>query len=338
MALYECSFQDQKERLCNDDSDEGQESPIFGNLICGILSIDFENLALSIDSLLAENLKNHCRFPEDEIWILLSQKFSIVEFRELSTLVSISQNMYKMKLNNPEEYAELSFFYETYDRFKKEILLQAYLEESENFPEMCDPLYFERFVNGGLESRIVRQEQAISLSEYNLSTDIVPGCDIKRIVLDIFSGLMIFNDDFIALSFSSLTDFLLTAIYYFFQNGFRFKRCKNCGRFFVPLSRSDEIYCNNESPQDKNRTCKEYGSQKLWYEKLKSDEVAKLSRNVYSSKQMLVRRNPDILAYKKMFDYFKTERKKWEILVKSGIKSKDEYINWLNKMKSKKTL
>lgn len=52
--------------------------------------------------------------------------------------------------------------------------------------------------------------------------------------------------------------------------------------------------------------------QKLWYDRLKNDEVAKLARNVYSAKQMLVRRNPDILAYKEMFEYFKAERKKWE--------------------------
>lgn len=53
---------------------------------------------------------------------------------------------------------------------------------------------------------------------------------------------------------------------------------------------------------------------------------------------MLVTRNPDIEAYAKMFDYFKAERKKWESDVKSGIKTKDEYIRWLNEMKQKKTL
>lgn len=116
------------------------------------------------------------------------------------------------------------------------------------------------------------------------------------------------------------------------------KKCGICGKYFVPLNRSDTLYCDRISPTDPKRTCKEYGSQKLWYDRIKSDEAAKLARNIYSAKQMLVRRNPDILAYKEMFEYFKEERKKWENWIKSGEKSKEEYLNWLNKMKVKKTL
>lgn len=123
-----------------------------------------------------------------------------------------------------------------------------------------------------------------------------------------------------------------------FSNKIPIKCCENCGRFFVPAKRSDEIYCNNPAPQDNKKTCKQYGSEKLWYERLKNDEAAKLARNIYSAKRMLVTRNPDIEAYAKMFDYFKAERKKWESDVKSGIKTKDEYIRWLNEMKQKKTL
>jgi len=161
------------------------------------------------------------------------------------------------------------------------------------------------------------------------------GAEIKK---DVFLNLEQFNDSYSVFALDHLDTLLISSIYYFFLNGFCFKRCKNCGKFFVPLSRSDEMYCNNVSPQDQMRTCKEYGSQKLWYDRLKSDEVAKLARNIYSAKQMLVRRNPDIVGYKKMFDYFKLERKKWETLVKSGEKSKEEYLSWLNEMKAKKTL
>lgn len=119
---------------------------------------------------------------------------------------------------------------------------------------------------------------------------------------------------------------------------FPIKKCGICGKYFVPLNRSDTLYCDRISPADPRRTCKEYGSQKLWYDRLKSDEVAKMARNIYCAKQMLVRRNPDIVGYRKMFEYFKTERKKWEALVKSGKKSKEEYTSWLNEMKAKKTL
>lgn len=131
---------------------------------------------------------------------------------------------------------------------------------------------------------------------------------------------------------------LLVELSKIFGEKIEIKRCENCGRFFVPEKRSDEIYCSSPSPQDIGRTCKQYGSEKLWYERLKSNETAKLSRNIYSAKRMLAVRNPDIEAYAKMFEYFKAERKKWESDLKNGTKTKEEYICWLNEMKKKKTL
>lgn len=122
------------------------------------------------------------------------------------------------------------------------------------------------------------------------------------------------------------------------ENKIKIKKCQNCGKYFIPESRSDEIYCNNISPQDNERTCKEYGSRKLWYDRLKNDEAARLARNIYSAKQMLVRRNPDIREYKEMFELFKTEKKRWEEMVKAGEKTREDYIAWLNKMKAQKTI
>lgn len=119
---------------------------------------------------------------------------------------------------------------------------------------------------------------------------------------------------------------------------FPIKKCGICGKYFVPLNRSDTLYCDRVSPADPKRTCKEYGSQKLWYDRVKNDEATRLSRNIYSAKQMLVRRNPDIQGYKEMFEFFKIERKKWERLVKAGEKTREEYIAWLIEMKSRKTL
>lgn len=120
------------------------------------------------------------------------------------------------------------------------------------------------------------------------------------------------------------------------EQGATVKKCNNCGKFFITQTRSDTLYCSRPSPQDKALTCKEYGSKKLWYDRVKADEVANLSRNVYTAKQMLVRRNPTYESYKKLFDYFKIERKAWNHAVKSGDKSPDEYKDWLNMMKREK--
>ena len=39
---------------------------------------------------------------------------------------------------------------------------------------------------------------------------------------------------------------------------FEIKKCKNCGKYFVPEKRTDELYCNNI--YEDGRTCKEIGS------------------------------------------------------------------------------
>ena len=114
--------------------------------------------------------------------------------------------------------------------------------------------------------------------------------------------------------------------------------CQNCGRYFIPENRTDTIYCNNTSPQDCTRTCKQYGAQRLWYERQKDDELATLSRNILSAKSMLAKRNPDIPAYTLSYDYFRIERKKWKQDVVAGYKAREEYRTWLLSMQSQKII
>lgn len=116
------------------------------------------------------------------------------------------------------------------------------------------------------------------------------------------------------------------------------RKCKNCGRYFVPDNRSDTIYCDGNSPQDATRTCKQYGSQKLWYERQRDDKLATLSRNILSAKSMLAKRNPDIPEYARSYDYFRTERKKWKSAVEEGRKTSEEYREWLLLMQSQKVI
>lgn len=116
------------------------------------------------------------------------------------------------------------------------------------------------------------------------------------------------------------------------------KKCKNCGRYFIPANRSDALYCDNPSPIMPELSCKEYGSQRLWYERQKDDELATLSRNILSAKSMLTKRNPDIVEYRSSYDYFRTERIKWKKAVESGSKSREEYRAWLLQMQSQKVI
>lgn len=120
------------------------------------------------------------------------------------------------------------------------------------------------------------------------------------------------------------------------KKGYRIKKCENCSQLFIPYNRSDTIYCDRTSPQDDTLTCKEYGSKKLWYDKLRQNECAKLARNVHSRKQMLVRRNPDIKEYAIAFENYKKESAQWKIEVKNGLKTETQFLEWLSKVKSTK--
>lgn len=116
------------------------------------------------------------------------------------------------------------------------------------------------------------------------------------------------------------------------------KKCKNCGRYFIPENRSDTLYCSNPSPVDPTKTCREYGSQRLWYERQKDDELATLSRNILSAKSMLAKRNSDISDYKLSYDYFRKERINWKKAVESGKKTREEYREWLLRMQGQKVI
>ncbi len=343
MFIYECDFINLKEDLYNDANENNEKlSTPLGTFICQLLSTDFEKAAFSISSFLCEQKEQGEGFPAKGLEDLVNTVCSSSAFDNMRDMISILGKIYKRGeshiMCSMHGGLKSAFTSEIYEKFKIGVILQAYLEGSEQSPEMTNPNNFERFVSGELEVQIIRNQKAYSLNEHSIFEYIYPGCDALAVVKDIFGRLCESNDAHCIFYLTSLDEFLVSVVYSFFSNGFIFKRCRNCGCFFVPFSRSDELYCNNISPQDKTRTCKEYGSQKLWYERIKNDEAAKLARNIYSAKQMLVRRNPDISAYKDMFEYFKRERKKWEVWIHSGEKSKREYIDWLNEMKSKRTL
>ena len=321
-----------------------------GQYICKVLSVDYRTLAHRVASLLDESYMKCLPYPASEISAILLNIFDGVSWDKVDKM---SQGLEKTYKNLKDKKSDIEatmlhlygsienyFFCTVWNCFNVVTVLQAYLDESIATPDMLIPEKFELFLSGFFEDnvKIVRGIcKGGNLSEFDFYNDILPDSDIREMVRDVFFNMMPLCTNGVVIQTESLNDFVASSIFYFSRN-LKFKRCANCGRFFVPLSRSDEIYCDQPSPQDKSSSCKKYGTERLWYDKLKQDEAAKLSRNVYMAKQMLAKRNPDIVGYRKMFDYFKTERKKWEISVKSGVKSKEEYIRWLNEMKLKKTL
>jgi hypothetical protein len=130
-----------------------------------------------------------------------------------------------------------------------------------------------------------------------------------------------------------LEHILIATLDHLVKNGLVIKRCGNCGKYFVPLRRSDAIYCDRPSPFNPARTCKEDGSQRAFEEKLKVDEVERLRRSIYQTLQMRVRRNPDIPAYKEKFESWKAETELWRKDIKEGKRTALVFFEWLKENK-----
>ncbi len=136
---------------------------------------------------------------------------------------------------------------------------------------------------------------------------------------------------------SCYDDICVATLEFVVKHNLNINRCQNCGQYFVPRNRSDEIYCDNLAPQDQSKTCKQYGSARIWYSKMMDDAVLKQCKNLYSEKQMRAYRCPDVKAYADNFDLFKRQSLEWKKRYKAGKCTAEEFTAWLNEQKARKT-
>ena len=107
------------------------------------------------------------------------------------------------------------------------------------------------------------------------------------------------------------------------------KKCRNCGKFFVPDNRSDEIYCSNI--YENSKTCKEIGHFKVQQKLMQENDDLRIYRNVYQKLLLRTRRNPSNTKYAREFEFFKDDNNKWKENISKGIITEKEYIEWLKK-------
>lgn len=109
------------------------------------------------------------------------------------------------------------------------------------------------------------------------------------------------------------------------------KKCQNCGMYFIPSSRLDEIYC--DYPKEKGKTCREQGAVQAYNERLKQNKALAEYRRLYQLKSMAVGRNKDNKQMKKDFDKWKKDAKDRVNKLKHGVLTEDEVYEWLLKNK-----
>ena len=109
------------------------------------------------------------------------------------------------------------------------------------------------------------------------------------------------------------------------------KKCQNCGMYFIPSSRLDEIYCDYPKPDGK--TCRDKGAFQAYNERLKQNKALAEYRRLYQLKSMAVGRNKDNKQMKKDFEKWKKDAKDRVNKLKHGILTEDEVYEWLTNNK-----
>lgn len=105
------------------------------------------------------------------------------------------------------------------------------------------------------------------------------------------------------------------------------KTCQNCGKYFIPTSRQDEVYC--EFPDENGKTCKEKGASLTYKKNLESSPALLEYRRMYQKKFMNVVRNKDNKKLKEEFDVWKMLAKIKVKEFKDGKITEDELMEWL---------
>ena len=106
------------------------------------------------------------------------------------------------------------------------------------------------------------------------------------------------------------------------------KQCKNCGKYFVPDNRADEIYCSNI--YENGKTCKEVGHFRTKQKLMKENDDLRIYRNVYQKLLLRTRRNPMNDEYEKEFIEFKKKNAELKEKISNGRLTQEEYMKWLN--------
>lgn len=101
-------------------------------------------------------------------------------------------------------------------------------------------------------------------------------------------------------------------------------KCGNCGDYFLPSKRSDEVYCDKVN--ENNKTCKEMGYQKI----LESDEGEKQYRREYKRRHAIASKS-ESPEQKELWEKWKKESREKKDLYKKGVITLDDFLKWINK-------
>lgn len=106
------------------------------------------------------------------------------------------------------------------------------------------------------------------------------------------------------------------------------KRCQNCGMYFIPSFRLDEIYC--DYPKENGKTCREQGAILSYNKRLLEKNPYTEYRKLYQQKFGVVNKNKDNKKLKEEFETWKKQAKSQIFKWKHGELTDNEIYEWLD--------
>ena len=109
------------------------------------------------------------------------------------------------------------------------------------------------------------------------------------------------------------------------------KKCQNCGMYFIPTSKVDEIYC--DYPKENSKPCRDLGAFQSYTERLKQNKAMGEYRRTYQQKFMQVRKSKDNKKLAQDFETWKKQAKEKINQMKKGKLTENEVYEWILKNK-----
>lgn len=109
------------------------------------------------------------------------------------------------------------------------------------------------------------------------------------------------------------------------------KKCQNCGMYFIPTSKVDEIYC--DYPKENSKSCRDLGAFQSYTERLKNNKAMGEYRRTYQQKFMQVRKDKENEKLVKEFENWKKQAKEKINQMKKGKLTENEVYEWIIKNK-----
>ena len=290
-------------------------------------------------------------FPYTESFGMMLMRFLNADFSSFEK--SYKTFFYAYGFELLKEYVPYKELEETYETEKQmlEVMKKVYedskyelYEMQENFRQCVNQVYN---LNGekGFEEASANSKFIANIIKHK--SDVYRYANKIEVILDSYSSK---DDDYSSVSYENIVNKLengellikkhnvytserLSNILYVILEqivqvpNLPIKQCQNCGKYFIPSSRQDEVYC--EFPDEKGKTCKEKGAIQTYKKNLESIPALLEYRRSYQKKIMIVSRNKENKELKKEFDKWKKEAQEKIKLFKQGKLEEDVLYNWI---------